>query len=107
MSDQINNNSSEPDINLIKQVTTLVSDVKYLKEGQDNFHQEMRRTFDDLKNNYSGRLDRYEARLKIIDDWKIVQIQKVADNKKYMQFLIAGMILLLGILIWHLTGYHI
>ena len=86
---------------------TLIADVKSLTKSQAEFHIEMRNRFDDLQNNYSGRLDRNEARIKVLEDWKIAQSEKAKDNKRYLQFLIAGMILLLGIILWHLTGYHI
>jgi len=108
MPDNIQNNTVEkPDISLIKQVTTLVSDIKYLKEGQDNFHTEMRSRFDDLQNNYSGRLDRYEARTKSLEDWKIVQSEKVKDIKVYINFIIGLGLIILGLIVYHLTGYHL
>ena len=100
--DQNEINKSDHDI-----LNTLVANVGFLKEGQDKFHSEMRRSFDDLKNNYSGRLDRNEVRIKSLEDWKIVQIQTMKDNKNYINFLIGLGILLLGLLIWYITGYNL
>ena len=40
--------------------TTLVANVKTLKESQDKFHCEMKESFRDLKNNYSDRINKLE-----------------------------------------------
>lgn len=45
-------------------IVTLMGDVKYLKESQEGFHIEMRKSMDDLKNNYKGQLDDHEKRIR-------------------------------------------
>jgi hypothetical protein len=49
-------------------ILLLRQDIKNLKESQDTFHRDMKISMDDLKNNYSGRLDAVEARTKKLED---------------------------------------
>jgi predicted phage gp36 major capsid-like protein len=86
---------------------TIIEQVKNLTKSQMDFHAEMRRSFENLQNNYSGRLDRNEARIKVLEDDKIVIHQTLKDNKNYLNFLIGLGLLLLGVLIYHLTGFKI
>ena len=86
---------------------TLMEQVKNLTKSQNDFHTEMRARFDDLQNNYSGRLDRNEARIKVLEDWKITQSEKVKNTKIYLNFLIGLGLIILAILIFHLTGVRI
>jgi hypothetical protein len=66
-------NVSRQDINLIKQVTTLVADVRNIKEGQDKFHLEMKDSFKRLEDNYAGRLNIIETRLNALETSKTRQ----------------------------------
>jgi phage host-nuclease inhibitor protein Gam len=52
MPDNKENMPSDHDI-----LTTLVANVGFLKESQDRFHQEMRKSLDDLQNNYTGKIN--------------------------------------------------
>jgi hypothetical protein len=42
-------------------LVTLVANVKNLTESQSRFHQEVRESFKELKDNYSNRLDKVET----------------------------------------------
>ena len=95
------------DINLIKQVTTLVADVKNLKESQDTFHKEMKDSFKELRDNYANRLDNLEIKVQDLQITRTDFREKISSTNKYLVFLSAVGILLVGILIFHLTGYKI
>jgi hypothetical protein len=61
-------------------VTTLVANVANLKESQDKFHLEMKESFKDLRDNYSGQINNQNIR---IDNIK-VQIGKLCDWKNWL-----------------------
>ena len=82
----------------------LTRDVQELKISQANFHQEMRESMKDLQNNYSARLDNHENRLVGLEATKNDFRQKLLDNQRYIKFLIWVGIVLVGLLIWHITG---
>ena len=44
-------------------LVTLIESVKNIKDWQDKFHQEMKETMDELKNNYSWKLQAHEQRI--------------------------------------------
>lgn len=44
-------------------LVTLIESVKNIKDWQDKFHQEMKDTMDELKNNYSWKLQAHEQRI--------------------------------------------
>ena len=48
-------------------LVTLIANVSNLKEGQDNFHREMKESFRDLKENYTARLNDHETRLNALE----------------------------------------
>ena len=89
----------------------LVENVKNLKEGQDAFHKDMKEAISDLRNNYQGLLNDHETRLVALEATKADFRQKLDDNEKYTKFLIwlsCGIgVIVIGILIYHLTGYKI
>jgi hypothetical protein len=60
-------------------LTTLVANVSFLKDSQDNFHREMKDSFKELKDNYADRLSRVERGLSDADK---VYIAKVEQDKR-------------------------
>ena len=52
---------------------TIIEQVKTLTKSQNDFHEEMRRTWDDLKNNWSGRLKDCELRLIKLETARVKQ----------------------------------
>jgi RNAse (barnase) inhibitor barstar len=75
--DNIQNNTNMQDINLIKQVTTLVVEVKNLKDSQDNFHREVKESFKELQSNYSSKLDNHETRITALE---VASIPKISQD---------------------------
>jgi uncharacterized protein YeeX (DUF496 family) len=97
---------------------TLMSQMKSIKEGQDNFHKETREAFADLKNNYKARLDDYENRIITLEatkqdfrakleNMRIEINEKARNNNRYTLLLTGIGILLIGLMLWHIVGYHI
>jgi|GEM_PF-5204066 hypothetical protein len=60
-------------------LNTLVANVSNMKEGQDRFHQEMKESFRDLKENYADRLSKVENGLSNAD--KVFLAKKDQDEK--------------------------
>jgi len=55
-------------------ILIVTKDIQYLKEWQDKFHREMKESIDDLKNNYSWKIDKLETRTKSLENaWFIVK----------------------------------
>jgi uncharacterized membrane protein YukC len=50
---------------------TLVANVENLARSQDRFHKEVKDSFDDLKNNYSGRLTEIDKKLESVEKKQI------------------------------------
>ena len=73
MPETINNPTDHDNLN------TLIADVRNMKEGQDDFHQEMKSRFDKLENNYSNRLTDVERELSNVD--KVYAAKVVEDEK--------------------------
>ena len=48
-----------------------------------------------------------EKRLRHLEDTRVTIVQGIKDNAKYQTFLLALAILIFGILVWHITGYHL
>jgi type VI protein secretion system component VasF len=72
---------NEPQLTVNESILLLKQDIKVLKEGQDknfvslsnsqnNFHQEVKENFRDLKDNYSARLDGLETRMGSQELWR-------------------------------------
>ena len=49
----------------------LVESVKYIKEWQDRFHKETNSNIEDLKNNYSWKIEAHETRIFRLESSKI------------------------------------
>ena len=64
-------------------LNTLVADVRNMKEGQDKFHQEMKDSFRELKDNYASRLEYVERSLN--DSSKVFAAKEGQDrvNSKF------------------------
>jgi len=97
-----------------EQILLIRQDIKNLKDSQSDFHKEVRASFDDLKNNYSATLSNHENRIAGLEatrqDFRNkidMTCQQIKDNRNYDILLTAIGILLVGILIWHIVGYHI
>lgn len=65
----------------------------------------------ELKDGTKDRLDKAEERIKELEEWRKIHSQQNKDDlknsKAYLAFLIGIGILIFGILLWHITGYHI
>lgn len=64
-------------------LNTLVANVANMKEGQDKFHQEMKDSFRDLKDNYANRLEMVE---KGLSDAEKVFLAKADQDKRDAAF---------------------
>jgi len=55
-------------------ILIVTKDIQYLKEWQDKFHREMKESIDDLKNNYSWKIDSIETRTKTLENtWFVIK----------------------------------
>ena len=88
-------------------ITTLVADFRNMKRSQDDFHLEMRTAMKDIKDNFAGRISEVEADVKLLEEWKIDHIANQENQKNLIKVLIAIGVVILGMMIWHLTGYKI
>jgi uncharacterized protein YllA (UPF0747 family) len=84
-------------------------DLYNLKESQCAFHKEVREAFEDLKNNYSLTLSNHEGRIKDLEAMKEQCKKDIENLQKYYQ-LVSGaglffLLLISGMIIYHLTGY--
>ena len=89
-------------------------EIQQLKNSQETFHKEMRTSFSDLKDNYAGRLNEHDKILTELIATRAdfreklnIMNQKILDTKVYDIAMTAVGILVLGLLIWHITGYHL
>lgn len=64
-------------------LTTLVADVRNMKESQDRFHTEIKEAITDLKENYATRLESVEKEINNADR---VYAAKVDQDKKDIAF---------------------
>lgn len=77
-------------------LVTLVQVVKDLSKSQDKFHQEMKDSFKDLKNNYSSRLDAHEIR--------IVRLETAKTKQTVLLSIGIGILsLLVSLLVYHIA----
>lgn len=76
---------------------TIIEQVKTLNKSQYEFHVEMRRSFDELKNNWSGRLNSCEARLVKLETSKVKQNTTMGIG-------IGILTLIVSLLIYHIMG---
>ena len=89
-------------------LVTLIADVKNLTKSQLDFHKEMKEAMTDLKNNYSARLDSHETRLSNLETTRVDFREKLNNNRTYQNFIIGLGLLILGLLLWHITGgFHL
>jgi alanyl-tRNA synthetase len=77
-------------------LNTLVANVAFLKESQEKFHQEMKDSFKDLKDNYSSQINNHEIRLTALE------LSKTRQNVM-MSIGIGILTLLVSLLTYHLT----
>ena len=82
-------------------------ELQQLKDSQSAFHKEMRESFSDLKNNYQGTLNDHEKRLVDLEATRVDFRQKIEDSSNYMKLVIAIGVLIVGLFIYHIAGYHI
>ena len=54
---------------------TLIETVRNMKEGQDNFHLEMKESFKELKENYASRLNKVECAISDVDKIYIAKLE--------------------------------
>jgi hypothetical protein len=47
-----------------------------------------------------------DIRVRNLEDWKTKRTEQIRDDGKYYAFIIGLGLLILGIFIWHLTGYR-
>ena len=75
-----------------------------------NFRQ-VKADIKDLKDGTSNQLADHEARIKDLEVTRVDFRAKIRDTGKYMAFIVALGLLIIGLLIWHITGgsggYHI
>ena len=97
-----------------EQIILIRRDIQNLKESQAEFHKEVRQAFEDLKGNFSATVANHESRIINLEatrqDFRNkidVTCQQIKDNKIYMVMLTTVGVLLAGLLIWHISGYHI
>jgi hypothetical protein len=76
-------------------LVTLVANVNSLKESQELFHKEMKESFRDLKDNYSGQLNAHENRISILEKSRINQNTMMAIGT-------AILTLLVGLMVYHI-----
>ena len=55
-------------------IVVLVERVNNLIKSQSDFHESVRINFDELKNNYSSKIDAHEKRINTLESAKIKQI---------------------------------
>jgi hypothetical protein len=72
-----------------------VANVNSLKESQELFHKEMKDSFRDLKDNYSGQLNAHENRISILEKSRINQNTMMAIGT-------AILTLLVGLMVYHI-----
>jgi hypothetical protein len=82
-----------------------------LHENIDLNFRQVKADIKDLKDGTSNQLNDHEARIKDLEVTRVDFRAKIRDNGKYMVFIVALGLLILGLLIWHITGgsggYHI
>ena len=78
-------------------LVTIIEQVKNLAQSQTSFHEEMRRSFDDLKNNYTGRLNNLDMRVAKLETSKVKQ-------NVTMSIGIGLLTLLTSVIIYHVMG---
>ena len=88
-------------------LVTLIADVKNLTKSQLDFHKEMKEAMTDLKNNYSARLDSHETRLSNLETTRVDFREKLNNYIGYQKWIMALVVLLTGIMLWHIVGYHL
>ena len=88
-------------------VLLISKDIKYIKESQENFHKEMRESFDELKNNYQGRLLDHDTRITNLESTRTDFRLKISNTDTYLKWLLIASSLLFSIMCWHILGYHL
>jgi len=78
-----------------------------LIESVNNFHREVRTTLQEIKDNFQARVNDHEVRIKDLEITRVDFRRKLSDSKWQWGFVVGLGFLILGILIFHLTGYHI
>ena len=73
-------------------LVTLVANVNSLKESQELFHKEMKESFRDLKDNYSGQLNAHENRISILEKSRINQNTMMAIGTAILTLLVSLMV---------------
>ena len=86
---------------------TLVADVKNLSNSQTQFHKEMKDSFQDLKDNFAGRLDDLDKRTQNLEITRTDFREKLNNQVGYQRWIMALVVLLVGIMLWHIIGYHL
>jgi hypothetical protein len=76
-------------------IVTLVANLSNLKESQDKFHIEMKDSFRDLKDNYSGKIEAHEIRIGKLETSKTKQ-------NTAMSIGIALLSILVSLMLYHL-----
>lgn len=103
------NESTDHDnlVTLIAEVKILGKGQEEIKKSQNDFHAEMRETLARLQDNTGIRLSKVEERVANLEITKTDFREKLASNKTLLSVVIAIGVLLVGILIYHISGYHI
>ena len=86
---------------------TLMADVKNLSKSQADFHVEMKNNFQELKDNYANRLNDLEKRTQNLEITKVDFREKLNNYIGYQKWIMALIVLLVGIMLWHIIGYRI
>jgi hypothetical protein len=73
-------------------LVTLVANVNSLKESQELFHKEMKESFRDLKDNYSGQLNAHENRISTLEKSRINQNTMMAIGTAILTLLVSLMV---------------
>jgi seryl-tRNA synthetase len=106
---QTGNTSTDHDnlVTLINEVKTLGKGQEEIKDSQNLFHKEMRETLAKMQDGVGDRISKCEQRIATLEVTKADFREKLSSNKQYLVLLTAIGVVLVGLLIWHITGYHI
>jgi hypothetical protein len=61
----------------------------------------------DLKDGTFAKISDHDHRIEALETWRAAQVVSLATQTQLLRTLIALGILILGMIVWHITGYHL
>lgn len=87
----MNNQDVQQNITDHESILLLRQDVKNLKEGQDEFHKEMKESFVDLKQNYVSRIEHIEiVRIQVDHENRTRNLEEVTSDLPLIKKIVYG-----------------